>query len=66
MRTFRPGEIRVLDSTGIITRIIPFNEAERRLLIRIAVGSQRVRGGGIVSIRAFSECHLLFSFLKRA
>ena len=47
-------------------RIIPFNEAERRLLIRIAVGSQRVRGGGIVSIRAFSECHLLFSFLKRA
>ena len=28
---FRSGEIRVLDSSGAITRIIPFNEAERKL-----------------------------------
>jgi len=28
---FRSGEIRILDSCGAVERIIPFNEAERRL-----------------------------------
>jgi hypothetical protein len=28
---FRSGEIRIVDSTGTITRIIPFDETERRL-----------------------------------
>jgi hypothetical protein len=28
---FRTGEIRVLDSTGNVERIIPFNEADRKL-----------------------------------
>jgi hypothetical protein len=26
-----PGEIRIFDSTGALERIIPFNEADRRL-----------------------------------
>jgi hypothetical protein len=29
--SFRSGEIRILDSTGAIERIIPFNETHRRL-----------------------------------
>ena len=28
---FRTGEIRVLDSTGMVERVIPFDEAERKL-----------------------------------
>jgi hypothetical protein len=28
---FRSGEIRILDSTGVVTGIIPFNETDRRL-----------------------------------
>jgi hypothetical protein len=28
---FRTGEIRVLDSTGIVERIIAFSEADRKL-----------------------------------
>ena len=28
---FRSGEIRVLDSSGAVTRIIPFSETDRRL-----------------------------------
>ena len=28
---FRSGEIRILDSTGNIERIMPFNETERKL-----------------------------------
>jgi hypothetical protein len=28
---FRSGEIRILDSIGTVTRIIPFNETDRRL-----------------------------------
>ena len=28
---FRPGEVRVLDSDGVIARIIPFSEADRKL-----------------------------------
>ena len=28
---FRTGEIRILDSTGAVTRIIPFDEANRKL-----------------------------------
>jgi hypothetical protein len=28
---FRTGEIRVLDSSGALTRIIPFSETNRRL-----------------------------------
>jgi hypothetical protein len=28
---FRSGEIRILDSSGAIERIIPFNEADRKL-----------------------------------
>jgi hypothetical protein len=28
---FRSGEIRILDSTGTVTRIIPFDETDRRL-----------------------------------
>jgi len=28
---FRSGEIRIVDSTGTVTRIIPFDETDRRL-----------------------------------
>jgi len=28
---FRSGEIRILDSTGAVERIIPFSEADRKL-----------------------------------
>jgi hypothetical protein len=28
---FRSGEIRILDSTGAVTRIIPFDETNRKL-----------------------------------
>ena len=28
---FRAGEIRILDSTGAVTRTIPFNEKHRKL-----------------------------------
>ena len=28
---FRSGEIRILDSSGAVVRIIPFDETERRL-----------------------------------
>ena len=28
---FRSGEIRILDSSGAVERIIPFDETERRL-----------------------------------
>jgi hypothetical protein len=28
---FRSGEIRVMDSSGAITRIIPFSEVDRKL-----------------------------------
>jgi hypothetical protein len=28
---FRSGEIRILDSSGMVKRIIPFNEADRKL-----------------------------------
>jgi hypothetical protein len=28
---FRSGEIRILDATGAVARIIPFDEADRRL-----------------------------------
>jgi hypothetical protein len=28
---FRSGEIRIVDSTGAVKRIIPFNEVDRRL-----------------------------------
>jgi hypothetical protein len=28
---FRAGEIRILDSSGAVTRIIPFSETDRRL-----------------------------------
>ena len=28
---FRSGEIRILDSSGAVTRIIPFSETDRRL-----------------------------------
>jgi hypothetical protein len=28
---FRPGEIRIVDSTGNVERIISFSEADRRL-----------------------------------
>ena len=28
---FRTGEIRILDSSGAVKRVIPFNEAERKL-----------------------------------
>jgi hypothetical protein len=28
---FRSGEIRILDSSGAVARIIPFNETDRRL-----------------------------------
>jgi hypothetical protein len=28
---FRSGEIRILDSTGAVERIIPFNETDRKL-----------------------------------
>jgi hypothetical protein len=28
---FRNGEIRILDSSGAVTRIIPFSEADRKL-----------------------------------
>jgi hypothetical protein len=28
---FRSGEIRIVDSTGAVTRIIPFGETDRRL-----------------------------------
>jgi len=29
--SFRSGEIRILDSSGNVERIIPFNEANRKL-----------------------------------
>ena len=29
--SFRSGEIRILDSSGGVERIIPFNEADRKL-----------------------------------
>jgi len=29
--SFRSGEIRILDSTGNVDRVIPFNEADRKL-----------------------------------
>ena len=28
---FRSGEIRIVDSTGAVTRIIPFDETDRKL-----------------------------------
>ena len=28
---FRSGKIRILDSSGAVTRIIPFSEADRKL-----------------------------------
>jgi len=28
---FRSGEIRILDSSGTVERVIPFNETERKL-----------------------------------
>jgi hypothetical protein len=28
---FRSGEIRVLDSSGVVERVIPFSEADRKL-----------------------------------
>jgi hypothetical protein len=28
---FRSGEIRILDSNGVIARVIPFSETDRRL-----------------------------------
>ena len=29
--SFRPGEIQVLDSTGTVERVIPFNDTNRKL-----------------------------------
>ena len=37
---FRTGEIRVLDSTGSVERVIAFNEADRKL---IRIDSRRTR-----------------------
>jgi hypothetical protein len=31
VRAFGLGEIRILDSSGAVKRVIPFNEAERKL-----------------------------------
>jgi hypothetical protein len=30
---FRSGEIRILDSAGAVTRIIPFNETESKIVM---------------------------------
>jgi hypothetical protein len=37
---FRSGEIRILDSSGAIERVIPFTEADRKL---IRIDSRRTR-----------------------
>ena len=39
VRGFRFGEIRILDSTGAVTRIIPFDETGRRLVTLVALCS---------------------------
>ena len=38
---FRSGEIRILNSTAAVIRIIPFDETDRRLCFEIAPASRR-------------------------